>query len=58
VLADSYPLMALTHLDAYAIGGLGTLDRTAGLAEMAAPPSQEAIVRPPGPPEGERARPA
>jgi len=83
VLADSYALMALTHLahwnvegpgffalhtafqtqyeelflavdtiaerlralDAYAIGGLGTLARTAGLPEMAAPRSQEDYVR-------------
>jgi len=83
VLADSYALMALTHLahwnvegpgffalhtafqtqyeelflavdtiaerlralDAYAIGGLGTLGRTAGLPEMAAPRSQEDYVR-------------
>jgi starvation-inducible DNA-binding protein len=83
VLADSYALMALTHLahwnvegpgffalhtafqtqyeelflavdtiaerlralDAYAIGGLGTLASTAGLPEMAAPRSQEDYVR-------------
>lgn len=83
VLADSYGLMALTHLahwnvegsgffalhtafqtqyeelflavdtiaerlrslDAYAIGGLGTLARTAGLPEIAAPRSQEDYVR-------------
>lgn len=31
-------------LDAYAIGGLGTLGRTAGLPEMAAPLAQEAYV--------------
>jgi starvation-inducible DNA-binding protein len=31
-------------LDAYALGGLGTLARTAGLAELAAPLAQEAYV--------------
>lgn len=31
-------------LDAYALGGLGTLARTAGLPEMAAPLAQEAYV--------------
>ncbi len=31
-------------LDAYAIGGLGTLARTAGLPDMAAPLAQEAYV--------------
>lgn len=32
-------------LDAYAIGGLGTLGKTAGLPEMAAPLAQEDYVR-------------
>ena len=83
VLADSYALMALTHLahwnvegpgffalhtafqtqyeelflavdtiaervralDAYAIGGLATLGRTAGLPELAAPQAQDDYVR-------------
>ena len=83
VLADSYALMALTHLahwnvegpgffalhtafqtqyeelftaideiaerlrarDAYALGGLSTLARAAGMREFAAPMGQEAYVR-------------
>lgn len=35
----------IRSLDAYAIGGLGTLAATAGLPEMAAPLAQEAYVQ-------------
>lgn len=35
----------IRSLDAYALGGLGTLARTAGLPEVAAPQSQEDYVR-------------